>query len=245
MAKDTQARYGQVARTVADDFLVTGRYASQREAWPRVVADVLAKLRLTGAESLLDIGSGTGLLTLPLAEHARQVWALDQADVVARLAARAEGQANVTCLPGDFLTVDFGPRRFDRVLSYGVVLCLPDLAAVDAFVDKAIGLLAPGGLALIGDLPNEDRKSRFLSTEFGRRFDEEFRRRRAAEPESAREGLDIIAGSEVVGSFRESYLLGLVTRLRAAGLDASLLYQPGDLCFGWTREDLVVSRLPE
>ena len=245
MSDDTLARYGQVARTLGDDFLATGRYASQREAWPRVIADVQAKLRLTGAETLLDVGSGTGLLTLPLAERARHVWALDHKDVVGRLAARAQGRTNLTCLEGDFLAFDFGAQRFDRVLSYGVVLCLPDLASVDAFVDKAVGLLQPGGIALIGDLPNQDRKERFLATDFGRRFDEDFRRRRAAEPAEAGQGLAVISGSSVVGSFREAYLLGLVARLRTAGFDAALLFQPGDLCFGWTREDLLVSRLPE
>jgi 2-polyprenyl-3-methyl-5-hydroxy-6-metoxy-1,4-benzoquinol methylase len=245
VSNDTQERYGAVARTVDDDFLVTGRYASQRDAWPRVIEDVRTKLRLTGAESLLDIGSGTGLLTLPLADHARQVFALDQQDVVARLLARAQGRTNVATLAGDFLTFDFGAQRFDRVLSYGVALCLPDLAAVDAFVDKAIALLAPGGLALIGDLPNHDRKARFLATEFGRRFDEEFRQKRAAEPPEAGQGLAVLSGSAVVGGFDERYLFDLVARLRQRGLDASLMFQPGDLCFGWTREDLIVSRLPE
>ena len=245
MSDDTLARYGEVARTIEDDFLATGRYASQREAWPRVIADVRSKLRLSGTESLLDVGSGTGLLTLPLADHVRHVWALDHEDVVARLAARAQGRANLTCLEGDFLAFDFGRQCFDRVLSYGVALCLPDLATVDAFVDKAVGLLRPGGLALIGDLPNQDRKERFLATDFGRHFDEEFRRLRAAEPEGAGRGLAVISGSSVVGSFREAYLLGLVARLRAGGFDAALLFQPGDLCFGWTRDDLLVSRLPE
>jgi SAM-dependent methyltransferase len=247
VSNDTQDRYGQAARRVDDDFLVTGRYDSQREAWPRVIADVQAKLRLSGRETLLDIGSGTGLLTLPLAAHARHVWALDHPDVVARLAARAQAQGltQVTAVGGDFLTHDFGALRFDRILSYGVALCLPDLVAVAAFVDKALGLLAPGGLAVIGDLPNQDRKERFLASAFGRRFDEEFHRRRAAEPAAAGEGLALIAGSASVGSFREAWLLGLVARLRAAGFDASLMFQPGDLCFGWTREDLVVSRLPE
>ncbi len=245
MTKETLDRYAEVARTVDDDFLVAGRYESQKHAWPYVIADVLAKLRFTGSETLLDIGSGPGLLTLPLAGQARQVWALDHAEVVQRLALRAGDLKNLTCLEGDFRSFDFGGQRFDRVLSYSMAHCLPDLVSVDAFVDKALSLLAPGGIALVGDLPNHDRKQRFLASPFGKRLDEDFARRRATEPPASGRGLSLLAGDAVVGSFDESYLLSLVARLRREGFDAALLPQRGELCFGWTREDLVVSRLPE
>ena len=39
LTKPTLDRYADVARTVDDDFLVAGRYESQKDAWPHVIAD--------------------------------------------------------------------------------------------------------------------------------------------------------------------------------------------------------------
>jgi len=56
-------------------------------------------------ESFLEIGPGTGALTLPLAAHAREVVAVElDGALAARLAARAP--ANVRIVTGDALTVD-------------------------------------------------------------------------------------------------------------------------------------------
>lgn len=245
MTSDPLDAYARAARVLDDDFLAAGRYLSQKAAWPRVIADVAAKLRLTGSESLLDVGCGPGLLTLPLLPRLGHAWALDHPDVVRRLAARAGAAANLTCLEGDLLGFDFGGQRFDRVLAYGVLLCLADLAQANAFVDTVASLLAPGGIALIGDIPNRDRKARFLATPFGRRFDAAFRAERSAATAEEGQRLELFASAVSVDSFSDAELLLMVARLRGRGFDAALVPQTGDLCFGWTREDLLIARLPE
>src|SRR6201997_5759505 len=83
------------------------------------LALLLARLGLAGGESVLEIGCGTGALTLPLAaavgEHGRVV-AVDISEPMLGLARQRVGECglrNVTLLPGDAQVFAFEPAAFD------------------------------------------------------------------------------------------------------------------------------------
>ena len=112
------------------------------------LALLLGRLGLTGGESVLEIGCGTGALTLPLAaavgEHGRVV-AVDISEPMlgaARQKVAERGLRNVTLHSGDAQVFAFEPAAFDLATSRMGVMFFADPAA--AFRNIG-GALKPGG----------------------------------------------------------------------------------------------------
>jgi SAM-dependent methyltransferase len=99
------------------------------------VALLLARLDLVGGESVLEIGCGTGALTVPLAaavgEHGRIV-AVDISEPMlgaARQKVGERGLHNVTLLSGDAQVFAFEPAAFDLATSRMGVMFFADPTA--------------------------------------------------------------------------------------------------------------------
>jgi SAM-dependent methyltransferase len=112
------------------------------------LALLLGLLGLTGGESVLEIGCGTGALTLPLAaevgEHGRVV-AVDISEPMLGAASQKVGERalhNVTLLLGDAQVFELEPAAFDLATSRMGVMFFADPAA--AFRNIG-GALKPGG----------------------------------------------------------------------------------------------------
>jgi SAM-dependent methyltransferase len=112
------------------------------------LALLLARLGVAGGESVLEIGCGTGALTLPLAaavgEHGRVV-AVDISEPMLGLARQRIGERglrNVTLLLGDAQVFEFEPAAFDLATSRMGVMFFANPAA--AFRNIG-GALKPGG----------------------------------------------------------------------------------------------------
>jgi SAM-dependent methyltransferase len=112
------------------------------------LALLLARLGVAGGESVLEIGCGTGALTVPLAtavgEHGRLV-AVDISEPMlgaARQRVSESGLRNITLLHGDAQVFAFEPTAFDLATSRMGVMFFADPAA--AFRNIG-GALKPGG----------------------------------------------------------------------------------------------------
>jgi SAM-dependent methyltransferase len=112
------------------------------------LALLLTRLGLTGGESVLEIGCGTGALTVPVAEaigeHGRLV-AVDISEPMlgaARQRVGDRGLRNITLLHGDAQVFAFEPAVFDLATSRMGVMFFADPAA--AFRNIG-GALKPGG----------------------------------------------------------------------------------------------------
>src|SRR3984893_12766018 len=110
------------------------------------LALLLARLDLAGGESVLEIGCGTGALTLPLAaavgEHGRVV-AVDISEPmleVARQRVAARALRNVTLLLGDAQVFEFEPVAFDLATSRMGVMFFADPAAAFRNIGSALKL---------------------------------------------------------------------------------------------------------
>jgi SAM-dependent methyltransferase len=109
---------------------------------------LLAHLGLNGGENVLEIGCGTGALTLPLAEavgeHGRIV-AIDISEPMldaARQNIAERGLRNVTLHSGDAQVFAFEPAAFDLATSRMGVMFFADPAAAFRNIK---GALRPGG----------------------------------------------------------------------------------------------------
>lgn len=104
-----------------------------------------------GATSALELGSGAGRITLPLAARGLDVTGLELSETLAALAQRkiqgepAELQRRVTWCAGDMRRMDLG-RTFDRILlPYNGLYCLGGLRGALACFERAAAHLKPGG----------------------------------------------------------------------------------------------------
>src|SRR6266436_8124612 len=112
------------------------------------LALLLARLGLTGGESVLEIGCGTGALTAPVAEVIGEGGRLVAVDIsepmlgAARQRVVERGLRNVTLSQGDAQVFEFEPAAFDLATSRMGVMFFADPAA--AFRNIG-GALKPGG----------------------------------------------------------------------------------------------------
>ena len=114
----------------------------------------MAKLRPDGM-SVLDIGCGTGVLGLPVAERATRYVGVDlSSKALSVLHARLPGSVllNADVTKDDLSTLG----TFDRVLVYAALHYVASEAEGELFVRTALERLAPGGRALFGNLPMPD-----------------------------------------------------------------------------------------
>ncbi|GAA2212123.1 hypothetical protein GCM10009850_075850 [Nonomuraea monospora] len=107
--------------------------------------------RVRPADSVLDLGCGTGRLTIPLSRLAREVVGLDICDgmlSVARRKAEEEG-ARIRFERGDMCDLPYPDDSFDVVTSTLALMHIPPEARATAFSEIA-RVLRPGGRVLTG-----------------------------------------------------------------------------------------------
>ncbi len=122
----------------------------------------------------------------------------------------------------------------DVIIAYSVLhYVLPD-ASVFTFIDRCLELLAPGGMALIGDVPNASKRRRFFASAAGQRFHRDFTGSESP-PEPAVNQIE-------TNRIDDSVVLALLARARAAGFDACVVPQRADLPMANRREDLLFIR---
>ena len=130
---------------------------------------LLDHLRLTGGESVLEIGCGTGAVTLPLARavgERGQVVAVDISEPmlgVARQRLDESGLGNVTLLLGDAQVMRLEQGAFDIVTSRMGVMFFADPVA--AFRNIGTGLKPGGRLAFACWAPLAENRHWLISYE--------------------------------------------------------------------------------
>jgi ubiquinone/menaquinone biosynthesis C-methylase UbiE len=144
--QNVAAHWGKRAANFDADFGHSIRTAEERAAWDRVFA--LAVGGRTGLEAL-DIGCGTGFLSLELAARGHRVTGIDFAPAMLALAKEkaAHAGAAVRFEEADAENLPFAAASFDLVITRHVLWTLPH---PEAAIGEWIRMLRPGGrLAVI------------------------------------------------------------------------------------------------
>ncbi|HEX4182026.1 MAG TPA: class I SAM-dependent methyltransferase [Caulobacteraceae bacterium] len=216
-------------------------YREGFEAW--ILADILSKLpalRETEGQVVVDIGPGCAALPRMLAELCRErrhrLILVDSPEMLALL---PDDEAVIHKCAGRFpLNVDqvleAAGRPADAILCYSVLHYIFVDSNLFDFADSTVRLLAPGGRALIGDIPNVSKRRRFFASEHGQRFHQEFT--------GASEPYQVNFNEPSPGKIDDAVLAGIVQRVQAAGCDAYLMPQAADLPMANRRDDLLIMR---
>ncbi|MEU5090887.1 amino acid adenylation domain-containing protein [Streptomyces sp. NPDC021356] len=135
--------------------------AEQLREWQRAT---LERIRELPRRRVLEIGVGTGALLSRLAREAEcaEYWATDfSASAVTALTARVQSDAvlrdkvRLRCQSARD-TTGLPAGHFDTIVLNCVVQYFPNLAYLRTVIERALGLLAPGGSLFLGDLRNLD-----------------------------------------------------------------------------------------
>ena len=142
---------------------VSGRYKADTKLEKYIFKDIAVKLELNKKKiSFLDVGCGCGNLVKFIAKHAEQkkinLTLCDIEPVISKLKKQHKNK-KIKFLDNEFLKNNF-TEKYDRILIYSVLQCMND---IKKSIEKAYSLLKKNGILLIGDLPNVDKKFRFLS----------------------------------------------------------------------------------
>lgn len=139
--------------------------------------DVLGKLRLSKGMSVAEVGCGICLLGVPVAKRAERYVGLDFAPRAVQVANERLQRSGVgdhaRALCVDVLNITDEDLeqlgRFDRVLMYAVLHYARSEQEAVRLLRRTVDLLAPGGRALVGNIPLEDLAIGWTVEEYGRR----------------------------------------------------------------------------
>lgn len=207
---------------------------------PAIFADIVAKvipLRTPGAV-VLDVGPGCSDVPRLLIQHCRalgqELHLVDSAEMLDQLD-DVEGVHKVAAFYPECpeLLAQLAGRT-DAVILYSVLQYIFVDSSLWAFLDRTLPLLAPGGMMLLGDIPNQSMRKRFFASETGRAFHREF---------TGRDEDPTVSYNQVeAGQIDDSVIFAILQRARMAGFHAYVLPQPAALPLANRREDILIVR---
>jgi SAM-dependent methyltransferase len=204
-----------------------------------IVEDVFKKISQKTNQDILDLGCGCGPLASLVIERCallkHSVTMMDQRAVISELEQLIQTSEKIKLINGIFPydSTLLGSQKFDSIILYGVMQYATDPIN---FVLSLIEFLRPGGHLLVGDIPNSDKKRRFLMTEHGMQIDKKYRL--TFEPNK-----DVIPRVEIVAppiDFNDKFVSELLAQVRGMACESFLLPQAVGLPFCFTREDLLI-----
>jgi len=235
MGINTFKNYGFLAEMSLSYTETSGRFNSQIYAERLILGDVISKLKIQPTDTLLDIGCGSGLILLPISFIVSKCVGIDHPSVIKLVSDRLKSD-QIELIGGDFLSICLGDRKFNKIICYGVIQNLLNKEELLSFISKALSHLEEGGIMLLGDVSNVDKKRRFQSSARGQQFEKEWEKISG----SSKSYDDSKLLPDIRIEFTDELVLDLIGHIRKSGFHAYVIDQPATLPWGNTREDILV-----
>ena len=206
-----------------------------------IFRDIRAKLTNLDRkqQTVLDIGPGVSSLPRQLADlctaNGHRLLLVDAAEVLDHLPDAPNVEKIAARYPDQCpeLFTRFG-QGVDAVVCYSVLHYVFVEGNVFDFLDRSLGLLAPGGQMLIGDIPNVSKRKRFFGSAAGVRFHQQFT--------GTDEVPEVVLNRLEPSKIDDAAVFALLGRARAAGFDAYVVPQGAALPLANRREDVLITR---
>ena len=124
-----------------------------------MMGEINSGLRLKKTSSLVDLGCGGGWIESYLSDECSNIVGLDLAPSMLTSAKKVNPDREFVC--GDLCKLPFMDESFDRVLCYFVFINFCDENLFYEGVKEIFRVLQPGGVALIGQLPDREGSSKY------------------------------------------------------------------------------------
>jgi cyclopropane fatty-acyl-phospholipid synthase-like methyltransferase len=131
-----------------------------KELWIETLNFIETQLQLTDRDNVLDIGAGSGMISLPFAEKASQVVALDFSEKLLQNIKHPK----ITTICEDARKVVFKDEEFSKIIFY---FALQHFSLEDSIIlfKKMYNCLQKNGIAYIGDIPDLNKLFLFHHSE--------------------------------------------------------------------------------
>jgi SAM-dependent methyltransferase len=123
--------------------------------------DIGQKLEVSGQVTLLEVGCGAGAIAQGLAPRCRQTIGVDFSFGMVCRVRHLQLPHSAFCV-GEAYCLPFSAGVFDRVLCYAVFNNFPSLEYAQGVIDELIRVAKPGGIVLIGQVPNAASKEEWI-----------------------------------------------------------------------------------
>lgn len=200
--------------------------------------DISKKLKLDRKGlKILDIGCGCSDLANFIIKNAelynQELFIMDSAEMLNLL----PESKNIREIPGQF------PKNYDLLKSYEdhfhAIICYSVIQHVIldtnpySFIDKALNLLKPTGILLLGDIPNNSKRNRYFSSERGLKAHQDF-------VNSTEIPAPLVNYPDTFEKIDDGLLFGILMRYRGFGLETYIVPQADDLPMANRREDIII-----
>ena len=123
--------------------------------WHQTLLHISKFLCVTSEDSLLDLGSGNGLVSAHFAPHAKSVTAVDISDVLLENFSK-RNLTNVEFIKSDIRELVLEDESHSRILMYACTQYFTK-AEIIIILRKVFNWLKPGGIFFMGDIPDNKR----------------------------------------------------------------------------------------
>jgi ubiquinone/menaquinone biosynthesis C-methylase UbiE len=149
---DKASAHEKVGRTIAGVPIAP-------EKWQAVLDDLEEQMELKPEDRLLDIGAGSGVISIPFSKKVKQVTALDVSE---KLLAEMQNKPGITTMVADARDMEFEPGSFNKVVVYFAIQHFTEEETVKLML-RISKWLRPGGILYVGDIPDVNNKFLFFS----------------------------------------------------------------------------------
>lgn len=150
--------------TESTEFQATGRSRMDVVGFLYTIREIKENLDLNSADTLLDIGCGSGIVALALAPWVARLHGIDPSPrMIERATRNCEGIPNIS------FSVDAVPNLkvrglFDKVLAYSTLQYLPDEESAKLAFSAIRAVLADSGKVFLGANPDPTHKGLYRAT---------------------------------------------------------------------------------
>jgi len=243
-------QYNRLIKESHDLASTVGRTENELGMAKDIWNDIQNKLFMESNKKVLEIGCGYGELTETMLEgynkYNQIVTMLDIESVITAIKTNFSKHLNEKIelvngiFPYETELDDSHLNSFDYIIVYSVIHYTDE---PKNFVLKCLDYLAPGGKLLIADLPNSNKRGRFLASQFGRKFEANWKKVELTDiPEYKTHHEYVDSGLHNTPQISDEFVLWAMTRFRESGYDVFMLPQNKSLPYHYTREDMLLVR---